>query len=192
VRSVRSARLVPAVALLLCAVLVGPAFAATRPRTARAAACANADVVPASGNLDLVRAAILCLNNEERGARGLPALKENSRLRQAAAGHSGDMVAHRYFAHDAPDGADFVDRIVRAGYVRRDQGSWLGENIAWGTGAKATATEIHGAWMASPSHRANILRRSFREIGIGIALGNPVVSPSDAGATYTADFGLRR
>jgi uncharacterized protein YkwD len=192
VRSVRPARLLLAVALLLCAVPAAPAFAAALPRTAHAAACANADVVPAPGNLDLVRAAILCLNNEERGARGLRALKENSHLRQAAAGHAGDMVARRYFAHDAPDGADTVDRIVRAGYVRRNQGWWLGENLAWGTGAKATAAEIHNAWMASPPHRANILRRSFREIGIGIALGNPAVWPPDAGATYTADFGLRR
>jgi uncharacterized protein YkwD len=46
--------------------------------------------------------------------------------------------------------------------------------------------------MHSAGHRANILRRSFKEIGIGIVLGNPSVSPADSGATYTADFGFRR
>ena len=46
--------------------------------------------------------------------------------------------------------------------------------------------------MNSAAHRANILRRSFKEIGIGIALGNPSADPADTGATYTADFGVRR
>jgi uncharacterized protein YkwD len=190
--AVRPARLLPAVALLVCAALAVPAIAPARARSVRAAACANTDVVPAPGNLELVRAAILCLNNQERAARGLPALKENPRLRQAATRHAGDMVARRYFAHDAPGGSSMVDRIVRAGYVRRNQSWSLGENIAWGTGDKATAAAIHSEWMASPPHRANVLRRSFREIGIGIALGNPAVAPADAGATYTADFGVRR
>ena len=46
------------------------------------------------------------------------------------------------------------------------------------------------AWMASPGHRANVLRRSFRELGIGIAAGMPTDPAS--GATYTADYGARR
>jgi uncharacterized protein YkwD len=192
------ARLLVAVGALLCAALALPAFAPAHAvaakKRARAAQsnCANTDVVPAAGNLDLVRAAILCLNNEERTARGLPALKENARLREAAVGHSGDMVQRRYFDHDSPGGSSMVDRILGAGYVRKNQGWSLGENIAWGTGDLATAAQIHKAWMASPGHRANILRRSFREIGIGIVVGNPVARPADAGATYTADFGVRR
>ena len=47
--------------------------------------------------------------------------------------------------------------------------------------------------MASPGHRANILRGAFREIGIGIAPGAPVAGLSGAGAvTYTNEFGARR
>jgi uncharacterized protein YkwD len=47
--------------------------------------------------------------------------------------------------------------------------------------------------MRSPGHRANILKRSFRQIGIGIETGLPVrVSASQSGATYTTDFGYRR
>ena len=46
--------------------------------------------------------------------------------------------------------------------------------------------------MSSPGHKANILRRQFREIGIGIALGAPVDAGGLDGATYTADFGVRR
>jgi uncharacterized protein YkwD len=47
--------------------------------------------------------------------------------------------------------------------------------------------------MASPGHRANILRAAFREIGIGIAPGAPVVGLSgDPAVTYTNEFGTRR
>src|SRR4051794_4491401 len=56
------------------------------------------------------------------------------------------------------------------------RGGPRGENMAGGTGAKATAAQTHGAWMPPPPHPAIILRRSFREIGIGIALGSPAVS----------------
>ncbi|HEY7633378.1 MAG TPA: CAP domain-containing protein, partial [Thermoleophilaceae bacterium] len=102
------ARLLVAVGALLCAALALPAFApahqaAPKKRRAHLAqtVCANTDVVPTAGNLDVVRAAILCLNNQERDARGLPPLKENARLRQAAVGHSDDMVEQRYFDHDS-------------------------------------------------------------------------------------------
>jgi uncharacterized protein YkwD len=192
-------RLPLAVASLLCVALALPALAPARTGAKNAPArkaaqvdCANVDLEPTAGNLDNVRAAVLCLHNRDRAAAGLPALKENSKLRKAALGHSGDMVSRRYFEHNEPDGDDMVDRIRRAGYVRPGDGWSLGENIAWGTDDLATPAEIHEAWMNSAGHRANILRRSFKEIGIGIVLGNPSVNPAGAGATYTADFGFRR
>ena len=46
------------------------------------------------------------------------------------------------------------------------------------------------AWMDSPGHRANVVKRAYREIGIGVVTGVP--SDRDAGATYTADFGVVR
>jgi uncharacterized protein YkwD len=192
-------RLPLAVVALLCAALALPALAPARTgskhRTARKAAqveCANTNLEPTAGNLDEVRAAVLCLHNRDRAAAGLPPLKENAKLRRAALGHSDDMVERRYFDHDEPDGDGMVDRIKRSGYVRPGDAWSVGENIAWGTSDLATAAEIHKAWMNSAGHRANILRRSFKEIGIGIVLGNPSVSPVGAGATYTADFGVRR
>ncbi len=41
-------------------------------------------------------------------------------------------------------------------------------------------------WMNSAGHRANILSRQFRLIGIGIANGRPT---GGGGATYATDFG---
>jgi uncharacterized protein YkwD len=183
-------RLLLALLLAACVVAVLPSAVADAAKRRAKQDCANIHVMPAAGNLAAVREAVLCLHNRERSAHGLPSLRENARLRRAAEGHSGDMVAQRYFAHDSLSGADMVERILRTGYGR-GRGWSLGENIAWGTGSLATAAEIQRAWMESPGHRANILRPQFREIGIGIALGAPVGSGGD-GATYTADFGVRR
>ena len=46
------------------------------------------------------------------------------------------------------------------------------------------------AWMNSPGHRANILNRDFRELGIGFSVGSPG-GDNEPGGIYTADFGLR-
>ena len=181
-------------AALLCGLLALPAgatAASSSPKAKRSQQCANTELVPDAGNVAAVRAAVLCLHNRERAERGLAPLRENPRLRRAAEGHSDNMVRAQFFDHTSPSGADMVDRILATGYAR-NTGWSLGENIAWGTGHLGTAGEIQRAWMRSPGHRANILRRQFREIGIGIAVGAPVDSAGLAGATYTADFGVRR
>jgi uncharacterized protein YkwD len=183
-------RLLLALVLAACAVAVLPAATADAAKRKAKSVCLNTNVLPDAGNLDAVRAAVLCLHNRDRAARGMPALRENAKLRRAADAHSADMVAQGYFSHDSLSGDDMTDRILGTGYAR-GRGWSLGENIAWGTGSLATAAEIHRSWMESPGHRANIMRRQFREIGIGIALGAPAEDGGD-GATYTADFGVRR
>jgi uncharacterized protein YkwD len=101
-----------------------------------------------------------------------------------------DMVSNRYFDHTAPSGATFTERMLGAdNYVGRSRSWILGENIAWGTGSEATANNVMRAWMLSPGHRANIMRRSYRDVGIGIMIGVPTDSTS--GGTFTADFGAR-
>jgi uncharacterized protein YkwD len=183
---------------LLAAALLAPAGSlaeARKSRTAPAPAqvtqdCPDADLEPAADNLRRIRAAILCLHNQIRAQNDLPALRENKRLRKAALGHSRNMVAKRFFEHTTPTGVTMVDRILKARYVREDQGWSLGENLAWGTGSYATPRGALQAWMESPGHRANVLKRSYRELGVGAVVGVPV---SDAaGATYTVDFGVRR
>jgi uncharacterized protein YkwD len=154
------------------------------------AECADADIVPTAANLELVRAAIVCLHNQIRARNGLPLLHGNTRLRRAAEGHSADMVRAGYFDHTSRSGATMVDRILAAGYVRADQGWLLGENLEWGTGSMATPRGAVDAWMDSAGHRANILKRGYRQMGIGIALGTP--SGGDRGVTITVDFGARR
>jgi uncharacterized protein YkwD len=152
--------------------------------------CANTDISPDGGNVDAVRAAILCLHNQIRAERGLPLLRENARLRRAALGHSNDMVSRGFFEHTTPSGVTMVDRIMAARYASPRVGWALGENLAWGTGNLATPRAIMKAWMQSPGHRANVVKRAYREIGVGVVTGVP--SDRGAGATYTADFGVIR
>jgi uncharacterized protein YkwD len=151
--------------------------------------CGNTDVLPTADNLAQIRAAVLCLHNQTRAAKGLPLLRENAKLDKAAFGHSDDMVAEGYFDHTTPGGVTFVDRILGAHYVKRSDGWTLGENLAWGTGDLSTPDGVMTSWMNSPGHKANILKRAYREVGIGIKLGVP--TDDTVGATYTLDFGAK-
>ena len=138
------------------------------PAGAQAQGCANVNVKPTRANLEVVRSAVLCLHNAERARHRLPRLSESLRLRRAAERHSSHMVGAHFFDHTSPTGSTMVDRIRRTGYTSGARGWSLGENIAWGSGRLATASQIQRAWMKSPGHRKNILQRAFREIGIGI------------------------
>lgn len=167
--------------------LAAPAARASTPVTT--AACPSIDIALTATNVDEIREGILCLTNAERAQRDLKLLRENAKLRNAALAHSSDMVRRGYFAHTTPSGATFVDRIVRAGYTKRNAGWSLGENLAWGTGELGTARGIHEAWMRSSGHRANIVRTAYRELGIGIRPGVP--KDAGTGATFTTNFGVK-
>jgi uncharacterized protein YkwD len=156
---------------------------------ARAATCPDTALTPTPANLGRVQASLVCLHNEVRARAGLRPLVPDTRLERAAGEHSRDMVARRYFAHDAPDGRSFADRIIGAGYTDRDQRWWLGENLAWGRDARATPAAIMDAWMRSPGHRRNILKPLYRDVGLAVTLGAPTGGP-DA-ITVDAEFGRR-
>ena len=175
-------------AILLFAPVAAAAPSASHARSA-SASCPGRDLVPTTENLGAVRAAVVCLHTQIRVQHHLPVLGENSRLRHAAVAHSADMVSERYFEHTTPSGTTLLDRLRSAAYMRSDQAYAVGENIAWGSGSLATPANIMRAWMASPGHRANILRRAYREVGVGIVSGLP--SDGTIGATFTADFGVR-
>ncbi len=174
---------------LLLALLTCLALALAAPvASAAGAECANADVDPETVGQAQVIDATLCLVNGQRTSRGLGALTRNGRLDAAARRHSSDMVERRYFAHRSPEGRQPADRIRAAGYLTSATAWVVGENLAWGTYDRATPRAIVKAWMGSPGHRANMLDRRYREIGLGVAAGNPVLG-NDAGATYATTFG---
>jgi uncharacterized protein YkwD len=122
----------------------------------------------------------LRLHNRERKSRGLRALCVHPKLTKAARAHSASMIKKDYFGHGSVG-----RRLQRYGYNWRV----YGENIAGGTGRYARPSNTFRRWMNSSGHRANILDRRFREIGIGTATGN---YKGHKGYTmYTVDFGRR-
>jgi uncharacterized protein YkwD len=150
-----------------------------------ASACPGAGEEPTEASLEVSERATFCLINRERTRRGIRKLRRNPRLDLASRRHARAMAARNFFEH-----GNFVGRIRSANYLRGARGWRLGENIAWGSGVLSSPDEIVDAWMHSPGHRANILQRGFREIGIGIARGTPNRSYEN-GATYATDFGTR-
>jgi uncharacterized protein YkwD len=162
------------------------AFSAVGAAPAIANACSGANSTPAQMSANAAKRATLCLLNRERRAHGLRALRLDGKLGRAARGHARDMVAQRYFSHDSRNGASFSTRIKRTGWTRSRRSYTMGENIGWGGGSLSTPRAMVQAWMNSAGHRANILSRSFNQIGIGIANGAPT---GGSGATYATDFG---
>ena len=121
--------------MLALVALLAPAGAQARPEAKTSQnGCANTNLKPTRANLELVRAAVLCLHNRERARHGLPRLRENPLLRRAAERHTDNMVSERFFDHTSPSGSTMVERIRRTGYTKRARSWALGENIAWGSG----------------------------------------------------------
>jgi uncharacterized protein YkwD len=183
----RSLLVLVAVALALA----GLGASSAPSHAAAGATCADADLLPEGADPARIAASTLCLLNGERADAALRPLKENGRLAAAALAHAQDMVAGQYFSHVAPDGRDVVARVQPTGYLRSGSQWTVGENLAWGTGTLGTPRSIVAAWMRSPGHRDNILRASFREIGLGIVGGNPRARDG-LGATYATVFGATR
>jgi uncharacterized protein YkwD len=139
--------------------------------------CPDADTPVSGAPLTTMRAAVLCLTNQERSAHGLPSLRASMRLSHVAQRLTRTMVVSRAFGH----GPDFTLRFSASGYDWRA----AGENIATGY---ATPRSVVHAWMASPDHCRNILNPAFRDVGAGAVAA---AAASDTGpGTWTEDFGL--
>jgi len=118
----------------------------------------------------MVRAkkSMICLVNHARHKSGLRAYRTNGKLAWSSKRKAGDILRCR-FSHSAC-GRRFDYWIKRSGYIGRR--SWAaGENIAWGSGSLGNVRSIFIAWMKSPGHRAAILSRSYRDVGVGVTKG---------------------
>lgn len=107
---------------------------------------------------------VISLTNQKRQAAGLNPLQENQTLSQAALAKGTDMINKDYWAHVAPDGTQPWAFFVGQGYKYR----YAGENLARDFSNASSAVD---AWMASPSHKENMLSPKYREIGIGVVEG---------------------
>jgi uncharacterized protein YkwD len=174
-------------------IALGVLAAAPTVRVAQAGTCVDADAPPAPlpGHVSSTDAetALRCLINNERKSRGLKVLHYSGKLSASAQNHSTSMDNRNFFSHNSRDGTSFVTRIRRTGYILGTSAWAVGENIAWGV--EITPRGIFNRWMNSSTHRAQMLKSTYREIGIGVAWGSPTGSFEHRSAIYTADFGRR-
>lgn len=119
-------------------------------------------VLGISGSIDQKR--LIELTNAERQKAGLEALSENDALDKAAVLKGENMFAENYWAHFAPSGKTPWDFILGAGY----KFSFAGENLAKNF---TNADDVVKAWMASPTHRDNLLNPKYHDIGIAVEEG---------------------
>ncbi len=125
---------------------------------------------------------MLRLTNAERSKAGLPELKLDERLREAARQHSDVMARHRAIAHGFPGEPDLSKRVGSTG-VRFDS---VAENVSV-TNDEHTAESSHRGLMNSPGHRANILGKNSTAIGIGVVqAGDTYYITEDFAHTYEA------
>jgi uncharacterized protein YkwD len=102
---------------------------------------------------------VIQITNQERVARNLPPLTTNEKLNGAAYAKAQYILRRQNFSHDGWEGF-----IQQSGYNYCSAGENLGLN-------HTEAGEVVGAWMMSPSHRANLLKGKYREIGVAIVRG---------------------
>lgn len=108
---------------------------------------------------------LIQLTNLDRRNAGLVELKHNSTLDQAAFAKAQNMFEQDYWDHYGPNGETPWDFIKDAGYNPYKQ---AGENLAKGF---STSEGVHQAWMASPTHKANIMESKYRDIGFAVVDG---------------------
>lgn len=88
------------------------------------------------------------LTNRTRVEHGLPALAFDGRAHGVARGWSREMAARQRMTHNP----NYGDQLTAAGVAWRT----AGENVGRGQ-----VEDMFGLWMASPTHRANILDDRF-------------------------------
>ena len=104
------------------------------------------------------------LVNQERQKAGLGALTYNDKLSGAAYAKAQDMFSKNYWAHFGPDGKTPWDFILNSGYRYEYAGENLAKNFLFSDG-------VVSAWMNSQTHRDNILKSEYSEVGYAIVNG---------------------
>lgn len=104
------------------------------------------------------------LTNEQRQKFNLPIFTYNDKLAQAATGKATDMFAKNYWSHYAPDGTTPWNFILNSGYRYEFAGENLAKNFLFSQG-------VVDAWMNSSTHKENIIRKEYTDIGFAIVNG---------------------
>ena len=143
-------------------------------------------------SMQALDAGVLVQLNTIRTAHGLLPLRLNGELTAAAQGHSEQMLADGYFAHESADGSPFWTRLTA--YSSSAHGWWsVGENLLWSSPDVDPRAALE-MWWNSPEHRKNMLTARWRQIGLSAV--HVAAAPGTYGGRevtiVTTDFGVRR
>lgn len=131
--------------------------------------------VPSSAMAASSPGAFVTKVNQARAAHGMRALRASSSLRRSSTRYSSWMLRRDYFGHLA---------AIRASHTFSRRGEVLAR-----TGRRAPdVAQIVRQWLRSPAHRAVLLNRRYRFIGIGIGIGR---LGSRRATLVTGHFGAR-
>jgi uncharacterized protein YkwD len=156
------------------------------------AACAGLRSPSYEQQVAAIKSKLLVLMSEERAKAGAKSLRVDPQLVAAAQAHSDDMARKRSFDAMNPAGNLAVNLLLRDPRF----GGFVAENSAaqyfsprTGIDPDAMAHGFLQIWLASPSHRLNVVYRDFDRAGIGVAVsGNTVY----AATVFATDFGFAR
>ena len=127
----------------------------------------------------VLRSDVITYTKEARAQEVAGSLKENEALDAAAQAKADDMARRGYFSHMGPDGESPWTWIAGAGYDY----VFAGENLAVRFN---DSKDVVDAWMASPAHRANIVKPQYQDIGVGLAEGTYKGGPATFVVQYFA------
>jgi len=102
---------------------------------------------------------LLDLANESRQQAGLPPLRMDQSLTEAAREHAERMVKNAQLEHRFAGEPPLLERIAQVSTLRLDR---AGENVAY----HLSAEQAHTALMLSPHHRDNLLDSGFNVAGM--------------------------
>jgi hypothetical protein len=105
---------------------------------------------------------LLAALNQERAARGIPQLRNDPVLAQAARFHALQMAAHNGISHQFPGEPELSQRGANAGA----HFSMISENVA----EAPDSSMFHQMWMNSKGHRENLLDPEVNVVGIAVVL----------------------
>ena len=111
---------------------------------------------------------------------GLRRLRTDRHLTRAASVHAAAMIHGGVFSHGRPT----LGRVRAAGF----SGHLAAEALAWGCAHGASARAVMASWLHSSAHRAIVLGRGFRDVGIGVMPGTPGRVCADGG-TWVLEVG---
>ena len=114
------------------------------------------------GNVIALRGELLALSNAERASHGLPALRMDARLTEAAQTQACRMADRGRLSHRGSWFAGLGRRLRREDYAY----ATAVENTGMG---HRDAPQIIRGWMDSPEHRVNMLNPAVRDAGYGVA-----------------------